>query len=66
MKKVTWTTSRRIHATQDDQSTICGHVFAGPEPTVHGERHVSKKKRHCRTCFKTKADFKSAWLPDRS
>ena len=66
LNKVTWTTSQRIHATTDGESTVCGHVFAGPEPTVHGELHVHKKKRHCRTCFVKKSDFKAPWLEPKA
>ncbi len=62
--KVTWTTSQRIHATEDNESTICGHVFRPPNNTVHGELHHYKRKRHCKTCFRTKADFKAPWLPE--
>ena len=61
--KVTWTTSQRIHATIDGKTTICGHVFDGPDRSVHGQLHKYKRKRHCRTCFVEKPDFKAPWLP---
>ena len=63
MFKVTWTTSQRIHATIDERTTICGHVFDGPNRSVHGQLHKFKRKRHCRTCFVKKPDFKAPWLP---
>ena len=62
-QKVTWTSSGRIHATEDGKKTICGHVFRAPGNTVHGQLH-KHKKRHCRTCFVKKPDFKSPWLPE--
>ena len=65
MFKVTWTTSQRIHATIDGKATICGHAFSSGSQnvhSVHGELH-KRKKRHCRTCFVKKPDFKSPWLP---
>ncbi len=61
--KVTWTTSQRIHATLDGMSTICGHVFLGSSKSVSGHVHKYKRKRHCRTCFVTRSDFKVPWLP---
>jgi hypothetical protein len=61
--KVTWTTSQRIHSTSDGRTTICGHVFDGPDKSIHGQLHKYKRKRHCRTCFVEKPDFKAPWLP---
>ena len=63
MFKVTWTTSQRIHATIDGETTICGHVFDGSGKSVHGQLHKYKRKRLCRTCFVKKSDFKASWLP---
>jgi len=64
-KKVTWTTSNRIHATIDECQTLCGHQFKETESkslTVHGILHINKKKKHCKTCFANKQNFKIPWL----
>lgn len=62
MKKVTWETSRRIHATNDDKSTICGYIFAGNDKNVSSNTCICKKRKHCKTCFVEKGDYRSPWL----
>lgn len=64
--KVTWSTSGRIHRTPDGLATVCGHVFRGPGKTIHGIVQIVKNRRHCKTCFQTKAEFAEPWYPAKT
>jgi len=62
--KITWTSSTRLHRTEDTEATICGYVFSGRQRNVNGQlvnEHGGKK--YCKTCFTLPSHYHDEWLP---